>query len=83
VGETTVTWRIPSEIATAIETEAKRRGVETSVVASEVLSAVIPGWIAASIRRQLDLNSDPPTKRQRAVPPETGPQTIGTAGANG
>jgi hypothetical protein len=59
MAETTATWSIPAEIASAIEEEAARRGVEPSAVARELLVAVVPGWIAASIHQQLDLNLNP------------------------
>jgi hypothetical protein len=57
MADTTATWSVPVEIVEAIDEEAARRGVEPSVVASEVLVAIVPGWVAASIHRQLEINT--------------------------
>jgi len=56
MGDSTVSWRIPAEIAAVIDQEAARRGVSSSAIAGEVLCAVVPGWIAASIRDQIAAN---------------------------
>jgi hypothetical protein len=58
MAKSTVTWRVPAGIRSAIDAEASRSGTTPSAVASELLVTVLPDWIAGRIRDQINSNLD-------------------------
>ncbi len=54
-----VAYSVDADLARQLEAEADRRGIAAADLAGEILTTVLPGWLAYSIaRRLLDGSTD-------------------------
>ena len=48
-----VAYSIDGDLARQIEVEAQRRGVAPADLSGEILTAIVPGWVACSVAQRL------------------------------